>query len=534
MKRIGRIGTLIVLLAVVGGLMHLAACAGHRPHRGADRIIDEQSLAEWLDETLIPYLRQQLGQHPRFKGQPLMLVRMQNDNVKPHIDELTDHIRTRIVDALLAEPGLDLYWRPATRPHQHHQRLTDIRCGENRKINYYIGIDCRLTLDEQQLEVRVRALNLAERKWVSGFGRSWQGRPTAAQRAALKREHPDAYLRGLRPLPFTDNQPDLLASYLARNLSCLFQQGEADDLLVHVAEPSAASPAFFKTTLKLVGKYLARFREVEVTDDPDQANVAVTAAIHSIDRNMYQIWVAAMDQHQKKYLPGAETEAYVLIETPDQRLTADVNPDPGPDVAPFDQPAERSRPLIASFNLITSAGPKACATAPPWQAGFRRLNSGARLPTGSCLAVEIRLAFPAHLFLIGQDARGDLTRLFPSSCRDFESIRPILEPGRRFQFPPPFDAGQRVLSLEGTPGMERIYAIAVTAPELANRFGYQLDRLQGLCAPGRRFPEALSAHGRRQSYGRVDRWQQYLNHLARQYPEKLQWREFHFWHERSL
>ncbi|MGD8267877.1 MAG: DUF4384 domain-containing protein [Desulfobacterales bacterium] len=526
---------MIALLAMFCGLMHLAACAGQHLHHGADRGSDGHALDEWLDASLIPYLRQQFGQHPRFKGQPLLLVRMQNDNVQPHIDELTDHIRAKIVDALVAEPGLDLYWRPATPPHQHHQSLTDITCGDKRKINYYIGIDCRLTRLEQKLEVRVRALNLAEHKWVSGFGRSWQGTPTAAQRAALKRERPDAYLRGLRPLPFADNQPDLLASYLAHNLSCLFQQGAADDLLVHVEAPPAESPAFFRTTLKLVGKYLARFREVEVTDDPHRASVTVSAAIHSIHENMYQIWVTAMDRRQKKYLPGAETEAYVLIEPPEQRLTADIrHQDPAPDVVPFDQPAERPRPLISSFHLITSPGPKACSTDTPWQSGFRRLNTGARLPTGSCLAVEIRLSSPARIFLIGQDARGDLTRLFPSSCPDFETIAPVLASGRRFQFPPLFDAGKRVLELEGAPGLERVYAIAVTAPDLADRFGDQLDQLQGLCAPGRRFPEELSARGRRHSHGRVERWQQYLKHLARQYPDNLQWREFRFWHDRSL
>ena len=129
---------------------------------------------------------------------------------------------------------------------------------------------------------------------------------------------------------------------------------------------------------------------------------------------------------------------------------------------------------------------------------------------------------------------GDLTRLFPSRCRDFESITPILASGRLFQFPPPFDARNRVLELEGTPGLERIYAIAVTAPVLAERLGYQFEQLQGLCAPGRRFPAELSARGRRPSEVRVDRWQHYLKHLARQYPDQLQWREFRFWHERSL
>ncbi len=534
MKSTSRIRTLGALCATLCWLMSLAACAGnHRNHR-ADTMSTGPALAEWLDDTLIPHLRQQFGQHPRFKGQPILLVRMQNDNVQPHIDELTDHIRTKIVDALVREPGLDLHWRPDTRMHKHHQSLADISCGDHRKVHYYIGIDCRLTRIDKQLEVRVRALNLAEHKWVSGFGRSWQGRPTAAQLAALKREHPDAYLRGLRPLPFADDQPDLLASYLARNLSCLLQQGDADDLLVHVEAPAVESPAFFKTTLKLVGKYLARFREVEVTDDPGRANVAVIVSIHAIHQNLYQVWIAAKDRRQKKYLPGAETEAYVLIGSPGQRLMTAAVQERAPAAAPSDPPAESPRPLISAFHLITAADPGGCATATPWQAGSRRLAADARLPTGSCLAVEIGLASPARVFLIAQDATGDLTRLFPSSCQDFQTLGPVLASGRRFRFPPLADAGRRVLELQGTPGMERIYAIAVTTPDLADRFEYELDRLQGLCATGHRFPEALSGPNRRPSHERVDRWQQYLRHLATRYPQKLEWREFRFWHDRSL
>jgi hypothetical protein len=515
-------------------LIALSACAGDHLNRRAARQIAGASLADWLDETLIPYLVQQLGQHPRFKGQPLLLVRMHNDDVLPHIDELTDHIRTKIVDALVSEPGLDLYWRPAIRPHKHHQSLADIACGDFRKIHYYIGIDCRLTSLEQTLEVRVRALNLTENKWVSGFGRSWRGQPTTAQQAALNREHPDAYLRGLRPLPFTDKQPDLLATYLARNLSCLFQQGDADNLLVHVEESSEASPAFFKTTMKLVGKYLARFREVEVTDDPERANVIVTAAIHAIHRNMYQAWVSALDRRQDKYLPGAETEAYVSVEPHRQRLMIDTYEEPPPGVAPRNRPAMRPRSLIAAFNLITPAAPDGCTGATPWRAGARRLHTDERLPTGSCLAAEIRLASPAHIFLIAQDATGDLTRLFPSKCRDFNTLAPLLAPGRSFRFPPLSGAEKRVLELQGTPGLERIYAVAVASPDLVHRLERRLDRLQGLCVPGRRFPEKIAARGPRQSYARVDRWHQHLTDLAARYPEEFEWREFRFWHDRSL
>ena len=534
MNMTDKIRSTLLLFAVFLTFLAFSACAGNQVKRGVDPRIDELSIDKWLEDTLIPYLLQQFGQHPRFKGQPILLVRMHGDNVQPRIDELTDHIREKIVDALVREPGLDLYWRPATPPHKHHQSLVDISCGDHRKIQYYIGIDCRLTNVEQNLYVKVRALNLAEHKWVAGFGRSWKGRPTPEQLAALGREHTDEYLRGLRPLPFSNRQPDLLAFYLAHNLSCLLRQGEADDLVVNVEGTSANAPDFFQTTLKLVGKYLARFREVEVTDDPNQANVTVITAIHSIHKNMYQIWVSARDRRGKKYLPGAETEAYVLIESHKQTMMADIHKERSHEFALIERQEERPLALISSFGLITPASQEVCATDTPWRAGSRRLNPHEHLATGGCLAVEMRLASPAYIFLVGQDATGDLTRLFPSNCPDFQTMDALIPSEILFQFPPLFDPGARALKLEGTPGMERVYAIAMTAPDLANRFGYQLDELQGLCKPGRSFPEKLSAGGSRRSHELINRWQQYLNHLSTQYPEKVQWREFRFWHDRPL
>ena len=516
---------------MLGGL---AACAGNQVKHGVGPGIDESALDTWLDETLIPYLVQQFGQHPRFKGQPIMLLRMHNDNVQTHIDELTDHIREKMVDALLREPGLDLYWRPAARPLKHHQSLADISCGDSRKINYYIGIDARLKKLEQELSVKVRALNVAEHKWVSGFGKSWQGRPTAEQLTALEREHPDEYLRGLRPLPFSSRQPDLLAVYLARNLSCLLRQGDIDEPVVYVEDTSADTPDFLQTTLKLVGKYLGRFREVTVTDDPNEANVSLIVALHSIDKNMVQIWVSARERQAKKYLPGAETEAYVLIETQKQQLVAATRPERLPGLSPDLKPARQFPGLISRLNLITPADQRVCETDTPWQAGIRRLNSDDHLTTGSCLAVEMRLSSPAHIFLVAQDAAGDLTRMFPSSCPDFPTVDRLIPSTRLFQFPPAGTPGTGVLELEGLPGMERLFAIAITNRELAERFGSQLDELQGLCQPGSSFPQKLSAGNSRQSDERIYRWQRYLNHFAARYPEKVQWREFRFWHDRSM
>jgi hypothetical protein len=509
--------------------MGLSACTHNYMVRDTDPRSDAPSLDIWLDDTLVPYLVQQLGQHPRFKGQPVLLVRIQGDTVQPRIDDLTDQIRQKIMDALLKQPGLDLSWRPAIHPWRHHRSLAEVSCGDFRKIHYYVGIDCGLTRVEGHLYVKVRALNLVEQKWVSGFGKSWQGAPTAAQRAALDREHSDDHLRGLRPLPFSDRQPDLLAAYLARNLSCLMRQGEEDDPVVYVEDVALNTPKVFQTTLELVAKYLARFREVEVTDDPTQANVTVVTEIHAIHQNLRQVWVAARRRQGAKYLPGAETEAYVLIEAQKQTAVAGTyNQSPEPK-RPLQQVGAPS--LISSFGLLTPLDPAFCATDTPWIAGIRRVQSREHLPSGGCLAVEISLSKTAHVFLVGRNADGELTELFPSECPAFKKIDALLRPGKRLRFPALSDPGQGILELDDSPGMEKVYAIAITEKYLANRFAYRLAGHRGLCRPAKSFESMLSVGSPIGSDGRIQHWQKYLNHLSDRYPEMVAWREILFWHD---
>jgi hypothetical protein len=510
--------------------MGLSACTHNYAVRDVDPWSDAPSLDIWLDHTLIPYLVLQLGRHPRFKGQPVLLVRMQGDNVQPRIDDLTDQIRQKIMDALLKQPGLDLSWRPAIRLWRHHRSLEEVSCGDFRKIHYYVGIDCGLTRVERHLYIKVRALNLVEQKWVSGFGKSWQGAPTAAQRAALDREHPDDHLRGLRPLPFSDRQPDLLAAYLARNLSCLMRQGEEDDPVVYVEKVAENTPKVFQTTLELVGKYLARFREVEVTDDPTQANVTVVTEIHDIHQNLRQVWVAARHRQGAKYLPGAETEAYVLIDAQKQTAVAGTHPQKTSEPKrPLQQVSAPS--LISSFGLLTPLNPAFCATDTPWIAGIRRVQSREHLPSGSCLAMEISLSKTAHVFLVGRSADGQLTELFPSECPAFKKIDALLRPGKLLRFPALSDPGQGILELDDSPGMEKVYAIAITEQELANRFAYRLAEHQGLCRPAKRIENTLLVGSPGSSDRRIQHWQKYLDHLSDRYPEMVQWREILFWHD---
>jgi hypothetical protein len=346
----------------------------------------------------------------------------------------------------------------------------------------------------------------------------------------LDREQPDDHLRGLRPLPFSDRQPDLLAAYLARNLSCLMRQGEEDDPVVYVEDVALNTPKAFQTTLELVGKYLARFREVEVTDDPTQANVTLVTEIHAIHQNLRQVWVAARRRQGAKYLPGAETEAYVLLEAQKQTAVAGTYPQKPPEpIRPLQQVGAPS--LISSFGLLTPSDPAFCATDTPWIAGIRRVQSREHLPSGGCLAVEISLSKAAHVFLVGRSADGELTELFPSECPVFKKIETLLRPGKLLRFPSLSDLGQGILELDDSPGMEKVYAIAITEQDLTNRFAYRLAEHRGLCRPAKSFESMLPVGSPIGSDGRIQHWQKYLNHLSDRYPEMVEWREILFWHD---
>jgi len=282
--------------------------------------------------------------------------------------------------------------------------------------------------------------------------------------------------------------------------------------------------------MELVGKYLARFREVEVTDDPTQANVTVVSEIHAIHQNLHQIWVAARHHQGAKYLPGAETEAYVLIDTQMQTAVAGSLPQ---------KPPERHRPmqpvntpsLISSFDLLTPLDPGLCATNTPWMAGIRRVQSGEHLPSGGCLALGISLSQAAYVFLVGRSAYGELTELFPSECPAFKEIETRLRPGKLLRFPPLSEPGKGILALDDSPGMEKVFAIAIMEKNLANRFADRLAGHQGLCLPPKNFVSMLPESTPISSAGRIQHWQNYLRDLSDRYPEMVEWREISFWHD---
>jgi len=290
-------------------LLLLVAGCSQNPLRFEE--ITGPSLQDWVETELAPYVAQQLGQHPRFKGEPVIIVRLDGDDIQPDIDGLTRSMRDQLMDSLLKTPGVHIPWQPQQQPAQHHRRLDQVQCRRSREASYFIGIEIVRTATAQ-FRVSVRALDVRAGEWVSGFSQHWSGDLTASELRALQVRRTDESLRGLRVLPFSAGQPDLAATYLANNLSCLLRQQDVEDLNIKVEALTSDQPQL-RTLLQLIGNNLSRYREVQVTDAGRQANFVLRGEAHMIQPGLYQVWVILHPKGSGMHLGGMDTATWIRI-----------------------------------------------------------------------------------------------------------------------------------------------------------------------------------------------------------------------------
>jgi hypothetical protein len=425
-------------------LLILTASCSQQPARPGDGT--ESSLQHWVTTGLAPYVVQQLGQHPRFKGEPLILVRLDGDDIQPDIDGLTRSIRDQLMGSLLKTPGVHLPWLPQQQQAQHHRRLDRVQCGKLRDASYYIGIEIAHTATAQ-FRVSVRALDVRAGEWVSGFSRQWTGDLTASELRALQMRRTDESLRGLRVLPFSAGQPDLAATYLANNLSCLLRQQDVEDLKIRV-ETDGKAASQLQTLLQLIGNNLSRYREVQVTDSIRQANFVLRGEIHQVQPGLYQVWVILHPKDSAVHLAGMDTATWIRMATASNSPgTRHVAGDVGV-----------MRPTIARLELVRHVNSGA----------YRDLCQGA--PQG-CPVLEVDVEQAAQVHVIAHGTRVGISRI-SAACNRADPLQ--AHPGRHaYLFPE-----ARFTAAE----WPTVYAIAVSGDEAEREFRHLLQELPEACS----------------------------------------------------
>ena len=447
--------TLLVLL--------LAAGCSQQPLRSGHAAAS--SLQDWVDTELAPYVSQQLGQHPRFKGEPVIIVRLDGDDIQPDIDGLTRSIRDRLMDSLLKTPGVRVPWQPQQPQAQHHRRLDQVQCGRLRDASYFIGIEITRTATAP-FRVSVRALDVRAGEWVSGLSHHWTGTLTGSELRALQVRRTDESLRGLRVLPFSAGQPDLAATYLANNLSCLLRQQDVEDLKIKVDRITSDQPQL-RTLLGLIGNNLSRYREVQITETRRQANFVLRGETHRIQPGLYQVWVILHPKDSGEHLAGMDTATWIRIppagSRPVKRSVARVT---GP-----------KKPTIARMELVRHTN----------REDYRdRCSDG----QPGCPILEVEVEQADAVFVIAHGTKDGISQL--SAACDRSVMAP---PGRyAYRFP------EARFTASDWP---TVYAIAVSGAERGRQFQKLLNDLPDACSDTRGMKSG--AQGRDPWLDRLDR-----------------------------
>ncbi len=466
------------ILPVILGALLLAGCAQHPT---PDTQGNDSSLQRWLDAELAPYLAEQLSEHPRFRGESVILVRLDGPDIQPDIDGLTRNLRDQLMDSLLTDAVVRLPWQPQQPQAQHHRRLDQVQCGRIRDASYYIGIEVTHSATAQY-RVSVRALDIRAGEWVSGFGKHWSGSLTSGELHALQERRSDESLRGLRVLPFSSGHSDLAATYLANNLSCLLRQQDEEDLVIYV-ESLKSDQTRLRTLLSLIGNNLSRYREVRVTDTRKESNFLLRGEAYEIQPGLYQVWVALHPKNSGEHLRGMDTATYVRIQRADG----------GPETRQRAKAVRSGKPVIAGMELVHRHGISGDS------------NSCTGQVVDGCLMLELTVERADRVFVFAHGTRDGISRLSSGACGNNSEPAVDIPAKQRYQFP---------AARFSSPDWPTVYAIAVSGQELARQFEDLLQALPDACGP---------ASGMRADNNSMGPWLGRLDHLIAKNSDHAIW-----------
>lgn len=431
----------------------------------------EKDLDRWVDRDLIPYVRQQLLVHPRFKGETVMFVVLDENTPASSTNALALSVRDRLLAAAVATRGVEIGWQQGRSGSTPESSPGDCLHDD---VHYYIGIELTQKLDGSYA-LNARALDLEDRNWVTGFGRRWQGKLSTSQRQAVRQHRVDETFLGARDVPFTLAQTDLLATHLAHQLSCTLKKRVESDYVVSIdlVEPPAAG---LEGTVELISNNLANQQALTLSSNDSATNAVLSGKAHRIDGVLHQYWVTVTPSRETDEVAALSASAYIVLP---ERAASPRQP---PVAAPANtQTMTATNSALSRPVSIPNAGKDAfispLAIFPP----VSRADCGA----AACSMLETEARTDSIVFFLEHQANHGLVRLADAECRDRTSAR-VARSGERVRFP---IARTTTLKRNWTethewnlaPDLDTYYAVVVTDARLARRIANHMDRLPMRC-----------------------------------------------------
>lgn len=464
----------------------------------------ERSLDAWFDAELTPWVLQQLSEHPRFRGETVMFVNLDNDRPAARSNALSVQLRDRLQNAAVAHGGIRVVTQPPT---VDRDQPLDCTRGD---IHYYIGLEVDAAGDGR-LQLTLRALDREDSSWVAGFSKSWRGVPNRSERLRAHRAHVDPALLGARDAPFAESQTDLLAARLAWDLSCalLKQAGSS-----YVLTPASGDPEL-EATLALVRNNLAAQAAIDLAPSAEQANATLSVHALPIDGDLHQVWLSVTPSADAE-LEALSTSAY--MRWPSAPSAALQTPEP-----PVVRPAPQSAPAIASsargaglIGTVRLTDGRLLADCVPAQHSMRTASRSTR---PRCSLLEARLEDDAIVFFLEQHPGSGLVRIGDPACRRRTRAQ-VARAGDSLRLPVDYVPAER-RDLREVDGWQieaqayTVYAIAAQDSRTARLLANHFDHLPRRCG-------TRQAHG--VSGASLESWIDEFERLAATAGGRLDWR----------
>ena len=121
-------------------------------------------LGSWLENTAAPELVQVFGKHPKFKGQRIKFVTLENGSPADSANHLTRAVKQQLTHRILRGGRNDVAWS------SDHPACPTVDVAP-----YLLGIEVS-SHGNYNHQVRLAVLDTEEGIWVSGLSLSWTGR----------------------------------------------------------------------------------------------------------------------------------------------------------------------------------------------------------------------------------------------------------------------------------------------------------------------------------------------------------------------
>jgi hypothetical protein len=468
----------------------------------------------WLHVQVLPDMQKKLSTLPKFKGQPLMVVGIDDGNLATQNNDLIKSLQRQVINKLLTSPQILL-----TNPGTHNQQpLTDLsllKCGLYQDADVFIGIDSNKDINTGKLRVTIKAYDAHDQlRFLSGLSYEFEDSLNEHYLNALKIDSQDNSIKGSRRFPFDETEADSLANNLSHQLACLLSQSAKDKVVLYPVVNENDS-TYSKTTISLVSKALSNYKQISLTNNKADANTLLSLTSHSLGlKQRLSLVTADLANKENILIGGASAKAYVR----------------NPLISSFTAPsALKDNFAFTSFEILTPTNMQQCTSNTPWVSGENKLQAGSKLNSGSCFALEAATNKAADIFLIYQTPSRAFQRMLPTQCSLFTDVRSTIDAYDIVRYPA-IDGKVKAIDLGSRKGEESFFMIAVNSSEAKALVESRLNEMVDFC-DGTETLEPDNSSTKKalhiRSASDIESW---LSNIGQKFPGQLIWQKKSFLH----